>query len=152
MSRIALSSSAAVLNNGVMEHDDRKRRAEAAMALSADGDHTTATDLVIDLVAEDPTCPAAHRAWGRVLLDQERFSDAVAAYRGASQMSVNDAEVQFELAYALMAQANMEPFVGLSNCIEAGEAVNRGLALDPANTVGASLIELIEARREMVLA
>ena len=122
------------------------------MALSADGDHGTAAELIIDLVAEDPTCPSAHRAWGRVLLDQERFSDSVAAYRTASQMDPTNPEVQFELAYALMAQAANEPYVGLSNCIEATDAVNRGLALDPTNSVGSSLLELIGKRRERVLA
>lgn len=141
-----------VVNHGAMEHLDRKHRAAAAISLSAGGDHGTATDLIIDLVAEDPSCPSAHRAWGRVLLDQERFSDSVAAYRTAAQMDSGNAEVQFELAYALLAQAAKEPYVSLSNCNEATEATNLGLALDPGNAVGVSLLELADRRRQRVLA
>lgn len=121
------------------------------MALSASGDYGTATDLVIDLVAEDPTCPSAHRAWGRVLLDQERFSDSVVAYRTAAQMDSRNAEVHFELAYSLLAQAAKEPYVCLSNCIEAAEVANRGLALDPGNSVGVSLLDLADKRRQLTL-
>ena len=121
------------------------------MALSAAGDFDTAADLVIDLVAEDPTCASSHRAWGRVLLDQGRWSDSVAAYRTAAELSQNDPELQFELGFALVTQADKEPYLGLANYLEAADAVHKGLALDPSNTVGNSLQAIIDTRRKEVL-
>ena len=135
----------------VMEHGNRMERAVAAVALSADGDHSTATDLVIDLVAEDPTCTAAHRAWGRVLLNQKRYTDAVAAFRAAAELSPNDGEVWLEVAYSLVLQADEQPFYGMTSLIEAGDAVARALALDPGNETGTSLRQLIDQSRQRAL-
>lgn len=134
-----------------MEHDNRFDRAVAAVALSARGDHTAATDLVIDLVTEDPTCTAAHRAWGRVLLDQKRYTDSVAAFRTATELAPNDAEVWIDLAYSLVMHAEEQPFHALTSLIEAGEAVDRALDLDPRSEIATSLRELITRNRNEAL-
>ena len=134
-----------------MEDGNRMERAVAAVALSAEGDHTTATDLVIDLVAEDPTCAAAHRAWGRVLLNQERYTDSVAAFRAAAELTPGDADVWIEVAYTLVLQAEEQPFYGMTSLIEAGDAVARALALDPGNESAISLRQLIDQNRQRAL-
>ena len=131
--------------------DNRLHRARTAVTLAQQGEHDSATDIVIDLVTEDPDCAVAHRAWGRVLLEQGRATDAVAAYKAAVALAPDEAALQFELAYALVAQAEKSPFVGLTSYIEAKDAVEAGLHRDPDNTLAPGLIDLIDAGRHKIL-
>lgn len=134
-----------------MAIDLRTERVTAAMDLSARGQHDRAMNLVIDLVSEDPTCPIAHRAWGRLLLDQGRTSDAVAAYRAAIEFAPGDVQVRYELTYTLIMHAEKSPFMANELLVEARQVLAEAEELDPKSTVAPSLAQLITARSEGIL-
>ncbi len=134
-----------------MAIDLRTDRISAALNLSASGNHHQAMDLVIDLVSEDPTWPTAHRAWGRVLLDQGRTSDAVAAYRAAVDLGDGDAQVRYELVYTLIAHAEKSPFIAQQLLVEARQILAEAAETDPGNAVASSLHALITARSQDIL-
>ena len=126
-------------------------RADFAMAAAKRGDFHHAEAVVIDLVAEDWENAAAHRAWGCLLLEQGKATDAVAALRIAASLDPRSAELHFELVDALLAEAEKNPFPTLTNWLEASDAVNAGLALMPGHERGVALFERVESQRALAL-
>ena len=114
-------------------------RATYAIASAKDGNYEHAKSVVIDLIAEDYHNAQAHRAWGKVLLQEGKVSDAVAAYRVALTLEAHDENMYFEFAEALLAQRQRYAFIPLPNLIEAREAVSAGLRLAPGDPRGMEL-------------
>jgi len=81
-------------------------RAEYAIAAAKRGEFEHATTAVLDLIAEDWNNAEAHRAWGRLLLTQGKATDAAAALRVAADLDPRPADVHFDLAHALLTQAD----------------------------------------------
>ncbi len=126
-------------------------RAEYAIAAAKRGDFDGATTAVIDLVAEDWDNAEAHRAWGCLLLERDKPTDAVAAFRTAANLDPRRSDVHFELAAALLAEAQKNPFLPLTSWLEAKEAVEEGLARSPYDQVGIDLRDQVETQRSRAL-
>lgn len=134
-----------------MDLNGRQARVGAAINASNRGDFTTAKDVVIDLVTEDWNCAESHKAWGRVLLDQNLTTDAVAAFRTATELDPSNAELHFELASALVSHAERADWLQLTFWIDARAAVLAGLELEPDSFMGKRLLSVIEEQRKRVL-
>lgn len=132
-----------------MNHEDA--RAQYAVAAAKRGEFDNARAVVIDLVSEDWNNAVAHRAWGRVLLEEGKTSDAVAAYRTAANLDPREADVHFELANALLEEAEKSPFLPLENWLEARNAAQEGLTRAPVDEFGIDLLRQIEDHRDRVL-
>jgi len=106
------------MDEGTMVHSrvmTTDTRAKYAIASAQNGNFEHARSVVIDLIAEDWNNAEAHRAWGRVLLKERKHSDAVAAYRLAVSLDGTRAELHFEFATALLAEAQKVRFAPLAN-------------------------------------
>ena len=68
-------------------------RTRYAIDTAKNGNHEHAKSIVIDLIAEDWHNVEAHRAWGRVLLQEGKPSDAVAAFRVALSIDNRSADL-----------------------------------------------------------
>lgn len=136
---------------GTVEYMTFDSRAEYAIAAAKRGDFDGAAIAVIDLVAEDWDNAEAHRAWGCLLLEQDKPTDAVAAFRTASTLDPRRPDVHFELATALLAEAKKNPFLPLTNWLEARDAVEEGLARSPYDQNGLDLRCQVEAQRSRAL-
>lgn len=117
------------------------------MAAAERGDFDGAATTVIDLVSEDWNNAEAHRAWGCVLLGQRKPTSAVAAFRIAASLDPRCADVHFDLAVALLAEANENPFPRLTSWLEARDAVNDGLTRSPGSERGNALLNQVEHER-----
>ena len=122
-------------------------RVKNAIAAAERGDFDQATSTVIDLVAEDWNNAEAHSAWGHVLLAQGKTIDAVESYRTALSLDPRGAEVYFDLAGALLEVARADPFLPLTNWLEAQDAVHEGLKRWPNNELGLRLFDEVEDLR-----
>jgi len=122
-------------------------RAEYAVAAAKRGEFDLATTVVIDLVAEDWHNADAHRAWGRLLLEQGKAIDAVAAFRVAASLDPLRALSHFELANALLVEGQQNLYFPLIHWVEAQEAVKTGLGLAPGDHRGLELQSKIEEHR-----
>ncbi len=134
-----------------MDTDTRRSRARAAISSSAKGDFDSAVAEVIDLVSADWSCALAHRAWGRILLDQGKAVDAAESFRTSIALSPDDPELHFELALVLVEHAESAEYLELTSWIDARDAVLAGLDVEPDSALGRSLLEIIEGERERVL-
>lgn len=124
-------------------------RAKHAIATAKNGDYEHAKSVVIDLISEDYQNAQAHRAWGRVLLEEGKVSDAVAAYRVAVTLDNESPYLLFEFAESLLIQRQRFAHVPLPNWIEAREAVDTGLSLAPGDPKGLRLREQIARNLEV---
>lgn len=134
-----------------MEFDTRQTRADIATTAAKRGDFATATNVVLDLVAEDWNNAEGHLAWGRVLRAQGKAVDAVAAFRTALVLNPTSADIHFELASGLLEEAAKNPYLPLTNWIEAREAVTQGLRLRSDSLVGRHLLRVIDEQRDRAL-
>ncbi len=75
----------------------------------------------------------------------------MAAFRAAAELGPDDAEVWIDLAYSLVLHAEEQPFHRLPSLIEAGDAVDRALALDPGDETGSTLRQVILEKRNQAL-
>ncbi len=126
-------------------------RAEYAIAAASRGEFDRARSAVIDLVAEDWHNAAAHQTWAQVLLEEGKATDAVAAYRTAVSLDPQRAELHFELAQALLIEAEKNPFVPLSNWLDTRDAVEAGLKMWPTHELGLELQRKVEDQRVRAL-
>ena len=122
-------------------------RAEYAVAASNRGEFATAKEVVIDLVSEDWHNAAAHRAWGQLLLNEGKPSDAAAAFRVAVDLDPRQGAVHFDLAAALFAEAEASPYLRLTNWVELRAAVQEGLDRAPDSERGLMLLASVESLR-----
>lgn len=123
-------------------------RVEYAVAAANRGDFDGATIAVVDLIAEDWNNAEAHRAWGHVLLQRGKASDAVAAFRIALDLDPRRGEFYFDLVDALLAEADKTPFPSLTNWVEANAAIKSGLERSPGDERGMQLRSQIAQRRQ----
>jgi len=130
---------------------ERRVRAEAAEWAAQNGNFSVAKDQVIDLIAEDWNCAEGHRAWGRVLQLERKYSDAIASFRTAATLRPEDPELLFEYAAAMVDAAQAAQLLQLTDWSEARHAVMRGLELAPATTVGVKLLRFIDEQSSLVL-
>lgn len=131
-----------------MDLETRQLVTSAAVSALAEGDFAKASENAIKLVADDPSSPDGHRAWGHVLLDQKQFGDAVASFRTAARLDPSRPVIYFELSSALIAQAErMNHRNRASVWTEARDIARSGLTLDPHSSIGQALIDLAEERR-----
>ena len=107
---------------------------------------------MIDLIAEDWHNAEAHRAWGRVLLQEGKASDAVAAYRVAVSLNDRSPQLHLEFAAALLAETEKYSFIPLPNWVEAREAIENGLLLSPDHPTGLDMLKMLDANRDQALA
>lgn len=125
-------------------------RAESAIGAAERGDIEAAKSTVIDLIAEDWNNAEAHRAWARVLRAEGKLGDAVAACRTAVSLDPRRAEMHFELAETLLAEADQTPFPLLVNWLETRQAVLDGLERSPDKLRGTHLLAAVDKRRDRV--
>jgi len=131
---------------------DFDTRVDRAVAAADRGDYTTATDVVIDLISEDWNNAEAHRAWGLVLLAQDKATDAVSAFRTAMQIDPRRSDLHFDLARALLGEAEQNPYLPLANWIETRETVLEGLRRSPGDKDGLKLLNHVEQHKRRVTA
>lgn len=123
-------------------------RAKYAISSAENGNYEHAKAVVIDLIAEDYNNAQAHRTWGRVLLEEGKITDAVAAYRVAVTLDNDNPYLLFEFAEALVLQRQRFAHVPLPNWIEASEAVDTALSLVPGDPKGVRLRDKITKNME----
>ena len=126
-------------------------RANYAVSSAQNGNFEHARAVVIDLIQEDWHSAEAHRAWGRVLLEEGKATDAVAAFRVATSIDSRNPELFFELADALLIEAQKYAFIPLPNRVEANEAIDRGLVLAPGHPLGPELREKLNSTGDRAL-
>ena len=131
---------------------DFDTRVDRAVAAADRGDYTTATNVVIDLIAEDWNNAEAHRAWGCVLLAQGKATDAVSAFRTAMQIDPRRSDLHFDLARALLGEAEQNPYLPLVNWIEARETILEGLRRSPGDKAGLKMLNHVEQHKRRVTA
>lgn len=131
---------------------DFDTRADRAVAAADRGDYTSATNTVIDLIAEDWNNAEAHRAWGLVLLAQDKATDAVSAFRTAMQIDPRRTDLHFDLARALLSEAEKNPYFPLANWIETRETILEGLRRSPGDKAGLKLLNHVEQHKRRITA
>jgi len=122
-------------------------RTKYAIDTATNGNIEHAKSMVIDLVAEDWNNAEAHRAWGAILLQEGKTSDAVASFRVALNLNPQNPEGYFELADALVIQTHSFALVPLPNWAEAQELVQEGMRLAPGHPHGLNLQATFEQMR-----
>lgn len=125
-------------------------RANYAVSSAQNGNFEHARSVVIDLIQEDWHNAEAHRAWGRVLLEEGKATDAVASFRVAASIDARNPELHFELAEALLTEARKFSFIPLPNRVEANEAIATGLSLAPDHPRGLELRAMWHSSDEIV--
>jgi len=130
---------------------ERRKRADAAEQAARRGNFIDARDQVIDLISEDWDCAEGHRAWGRVLLLERKYADAVSAFATAVSLQPDNPELLFEYASAMIDSAQASQLLQLTDWSEARNAVKRGLELAPTTMVGVRLLRFIDEHSTLVL-
>jgi len=130
---------------------ERRIRAQAAEHAATRGNFIDAREQVIDLISEDWNCSEGHRAWGRILQIEGKYSDAISAFQTAVSLNSDDSSLQFELAAAMVQSAHTAQLSQMADWSEAHDAVLRGLEMSPGAPVGLRLLQFINEHRVLVL-